>query len=112
VDVRALERLEQVAAEDQGHQLRGRETERGKAPEAVEELPARVAVHLVGRQRKADGFQRREVPPQRAEMPGELGGQASGQLFEREGGRAFQPPQEVPLPDDLVVARHEALIVP
>jgi hypothetical protein len=112
VDVRALQGPEQVAAEDQRHQLRRREAERREPAKAIEQLPSRLAVDALGHHREAGALQRGQVPPHGAEMLGEIIGQSISDLSQRQARRAFKTPQQVPLPGHLVVSRHGCPILP
>ena len=105
---RAGHRLEQVAAEIERADLRQREP----GFEAVEHLAvdapshAPVVVALVV-EREAGLLQRREVAPDRAGRDVELVGK---RVDRRAVARRFQRVQHLPLPDDLLVARHRVIL--
>ena len=106
LDFGALERLQEIAAERQRHQLGGREPERGNITEALHELPSRLPVNAIHNERITAGFERIQISADRTRIFRVVVGNRVHQLTERSAARIFQPPQEVPLTSVLIVARH------
>ena len=64
----AFERLQEVAAEQESHQLSGGKTQGGNIAEAFHQTPPALAVAPLGDERKTGGLKRFEIAPQRARI--------------------------------------------
>ena len=107
LQVRPFERLQQIAAEDQRHQL-GRGERKSGHFETIDEPPARPPVRPFRVDREME-FERLEVAANCPRIAGMVQRQRRDKLIQSRAARAFQLRQQKPLASNLVVARHRRL---
>ena len=106
----AVERLQEIPAQRERHELGGRERQRRDAPEPVHQSPSSATVDPLGHERAPRRLQGFEVAAERAEVLRHVAREAVPQLLQARPARAFEAPQQVPLAGDLVVPGHSGTL--
>ena len=87
------QRLQEITAKHQRHQLRGGETEGGNIAKAFHQFPAGLAVMTVGDNREADRFQGLQIASDGARVFRIVFGDGFDESPQGQAGRTFEPPQ-------------------
>jgi hypothetical protein len=107
LDLGAFQRPEELSAESKRHQFGGGKAERRDVAKTLDQTPACLAVMTLGYDGKAYRLECLQVPPDRAGVFREVFRDGFDELGKGQADRTLEPPQQVPLAGDLIVARHD-----